>query len=94
MKKMVNKFDETKYIARHLIKNKPAREGLTKIDEDLPSYYNSINVFYGRQGQGKTYSAVVEIANITKANDKTCLMLYVTKEGLVCDTFESLKEIY
>jgi hypothetical protein len=91
---MMNKFDETKRLARCLIKNKPAREGLTKIDEDLPSYYNSINVFCGRQGQGKTYSAVVEIANITKANDKTCLVIYVTKEGMPCDdTFEHLKEL-
>jgi hypothetical protein len=92
---MMNRFDQIKYVAQRLAEHKPtSREGLTKIDKDLPSYYNSINVFCGRQGQGKTFSAVVEIASITHASDKTCLVLYVTKEGLVCDdTFEVLKPL-
>jgi hypothetical protein len=71
-----------------------SRESLVKIDPRLHTYYNSINVLCGRQGLGKTFTAVKEIAKITNANKRTCLVVYVTKEGNKCDdTMESLKHL-
>jgi hypothetical protein len=73
---------------------KVAREGLVKIDSRLHTYYNSINVLCGRQGLGKTFTAVKEIAKITHANNRTCLVVYITKDGTKCDdTMESLKHL-
>jgi hypothetical protein len=75
-------------------RGKVARESLVKIDPRIHTYYNSINVLCGRQGLGKTFTAVKEIAKITTANKRTCLVVYVTKEGNKCDdTMESLKHL-
>jgi hypothetical protein len=89
--------DDIDELAREAIENNShqlARERLCKIDPRIHTYYNSINVFVGRQGQGKTYSAIKEIAKVTRANKRTCLVVYVTKEGNKCDdTMESLKHL-
>jgi hypothetical protein len=70
------------------------REGLRPIHKKINCWYNSLNVFVGRQGTGKTYSAMTEIAKIAKASPETCQVLYITKDGTKCDeTVEALKEI-
>jgi hypothetical protein len=89
-------IDEIDDLAEEAIQNFPqlSRESLSRIDPRIHSYYNSINVFCGKQGQGKTYSAVKEIAKITNVNDRTCLVVYVSRDGIVCDdTFEALKHL-
>jgi hypothetical protein len=70
-----------------------ARESLVKVSPRLHTYYNSINVFCGRQGQGKTFSAVKEIAKVSLI-PRTILVLYVTKDGTKCDdTMETLQHL-
>jgi hypothetical protein len=87
-------LDDIDMLAEIAITNKSERENIMKIDPRIMSYYNTINVFVGKQGQGKTFSAVKEIAKITNANNTTCLVVYITREGTKCDdTFESLKHL-
>jgi hypothetical protein len=75
-------------------KGRLAREQMSKIDPRLHTYYNSVNILCGRQGQGKTYTAIKEIAKITHANLRTCLVVYITKEVTATDdTMESLKHL-
>jgi hypothetical protein len=70
------------------------REGLRPIHKDINCWYNSLNVFVGRQGSGKTFSAMKEIAKIAKGSPETCQVLYITKDGAKCDeTVEALKHI-
>jgi hypothetical protein len=70
------------------------REGLRAIHPAVHAYYNSINLFVGRQGTGKTHTAMNEIAKISRVSPQTCLIVYVTKSGEACDdTVEKLKDL-
>jgi hypothetical protein len=93
-KSISDKVDE---LAAQAIKNQKSailREGLRPIHPDIKCWYNSLNVFVGRQGTGKTYSAMKEIAKIAMVSKETCQVLYITKDGTKCDqTVEALKGI-
>jgi hypothetical protein len=88
--------DDIPELARTLIREKEGtlqREGLRQIHPSIHAYYNSINLFVGRQGTGKTHSAMTEIGKICCASPQTCMVVYVTKEGDKCDdTVEALKD--
>jgi hypothetical protein len=57
-------------------------------------YYNSVNIFVGRQGSGKTFTCLKEIAKISNESYNTHLLVYITKTGDKCDkTFEALKQL-
>jgi Cdc6-like AAA superfamily ATPase len=57
-------------------------------------YYNSVNIFVGRQGSGKTFTCLKEIAKISSESENTHLLIYITKNGDRCDkTFEALKQL-
>jgi hypothetical protein len=57
-------------------------------------YYNSVNIFVGRQGSGKTFTCLKEIAKISNESENTHLLIYITKTGGQCDkTFEALKQL-
>jgi hypothetical protein len=67
-------------------------EAVEKIGEDINCYYNSVNVFVGRQGAGKGVQALTEIIKISKVSPITHLLIYVSKYGTESDkTFESMK---
>ena len=69
-------------------------ESLSKIHDDINCYYNSVNVFVGRQGSGKTVQALTEIIKISKVDKTAHMLLYVTKYGTESDkTFESMKHL-
>ena len=69
-------------------------ESLSKIHPDINCYYNSVNVFVGRQGAGKGVQALTEIIKISKVSPTTHLLLYVSKYGTESDkTFESMKHL-
>ena len=69
-------------------------ESLSKIHPEINCYYNSVNVFVGRQGAGKGVQALTEIIKISKVSPTTHLLLYVSKYGTESDkTFESMKHL-
>ena len=67
---------------------------IRKIHRDINIYYNSVNIFVGKQGSGKTLSAIEEIIKISKIQNAAHLLIYVSKSGDKKDvTFESLREL-
>ena len=69
-------------------------ESLSKIHPEINCYYNSVNVFVGRQGAGKGVQALTEIIKISKVSPITHLLIYVSKYGTESDkTFESMKHL-
>ena len=69
-------------------------EALAKIHDEINCYYNSVNVFVGRQGAGKGFQALTEIIKISRVSPITHLLIYVSKYGTQSDkTFESLKHL-
>ena len=69
-------------------------ETISKIHEEINCYYNSVNVFVGRQSSGKGYQALTEIIKISRVSPITHLLIYVSKYGTETDKiFESLKHL-
>jgi len=69
-------------------------EAVEKIGEDINCYYNSVNVFVGRQSAAKGVQALTEIIKISKVSPITHLLIYVSKYGTESDkTFESMKHL-
>ena len=67
---------------------------IRKIHKDINIYYNSVNIFVGKQGSGKTLSAIEEIIKIASIPNAAHLLIYVSKTGEQKDvTFESLREL-
>ena len=85
--------------------NSTATESISKIGPEINCYYNSVNVFVGRQGSGKTLQAITEIIKISRTSSitgayssqpavRTHLLIYVSKYGTQSDkTFESMKHL-
>jgi uncharacterized protein YdhG (YjbR/CyaY superfamily) len=70
------------------------REAIRKIHPALNTYYNSINILVGRQNSGKTYTVLKELIKIAYVDDKTHLLVYVTKDGVPNDaTFSTLEHL-
>ena len=75
-------------------KSQIANALIKKIHRDINIYYNSVNIFVGKQGSGKTLSAVEEIIKISHVPNAAHLLVYVSKTGDKKDvTFESLREL-
>ena len=83
-------------VAKCLKKNKSkiADALIKKIHPDINIYNNSVNIFVGKQGSGKTLSAIEEIIKISHIPNAAHLLIYVSKTGEQKDvTFESLREL-
>jgi len=91
----MNSFDTLYDEINEAINNDSIKtEALTKIHPEINCYYNSVNVFVGRQGAGKGYQALTEIIKISRVSPITHLLIYVSKFGTQSDkTFESLKHL-
>ena len=82
----------TECLARN--KNQVSNALIKKIHKDINIYYNSVNIFVGKQGSGKTLSAIEEIIKISSIPNAAHLLIYVSKTGEQKDvTFESLREL-
>ena len=92
---MNSQFEDLYVEINDALKNDSIKtEALTKIGPDINCYYNSVNVFVGRQGAGKGVQALTEIIKISRVSDITHLLIYVSKYGSATDrTFESLKHL-
>ena len=56
------------------------KEKLEPISDQTCIYYNSVNIFCGRQGSGKTYSGMKEIIKISHISPETHLLVVITKD--------------
>ena len=56
------------------------KKKLEPISNQTCIYYNSVNIFCGRQGSGKTYSGMKEIIKISHISPKTHLLVAITKD--------------
>ena len=75
-------------------KSKIADAMIKKIHPDINIYNNSVNIFVGKQGSGKTLTAIEEIIKISHIPNAAHLLIYVSKTGEQNDvTFESLREL-
>ena len=57
-----------------------SKERLEPISDQTPIHYNSVNIFCGKQGSGKTYSAFKEIIKISHISPETHLVIIITKD--------------
>ena len=56
------------------------KEKLEPISDQTCIYYNSVTIFCGRQGSGKTYSGMKEIIKISHISPETHLLVVITKD--------------
>ena len=75
-------------------KNNINKERLQRIHKDCHVFYNSVNVFCGRQGSGKTFSSMKEAIKISRISPETHLLIVICKDETSTDpTVESLKPL-
>ncbi|OHT13347.1 hypothetical protein TRFO_16557 [Tritrichomonas foetus] len=68
-------------------------EKIEEIDPEILTKYNSINVFLGKAGSGKSFNILQTFAKISIASPNTHLIIYITKSGRVNDkTFDLFQE--
>jgi hypothetical protein len=71
------------------------REVIQKIHPDVNTYRNSINILVGKQGLGKSYSALREIIKISFVDPTAHLLLIINSTGSSNDvTFNVLKPCF
>jgi ABC-type polar amino acid transport system ATPase subunit len=66
-------------------------EQIKPIHPDLNIYSNSINIYCGLCGSGKSTAILREVIKLTNYTNVIHLMLYVTKYGSSNDTFKTLE---
>jgi hypothetical protein len=70
------------------------RETIQKIHPELHTYQNSISILVGKQGMGKSYTALKEIIKISFVDPCTHMLIIINKDGSSNDaTYESLKSL-
>ena len=89
----IENVDELAKICINNNKNAVDNASIGRIHPNIHIYYNSVNIFVGPQGSGKTYSAMTEIIKISKVDPYAHLLVYFSKEGANTydPTVESLK---
>lgn len=77
----------------YTLKQELKEEKIAEIDPEILTKYNSINVFLGKAGSGKSFNILQTFAKISIASPNTHLIIYITKTGIVNDkTFDLFKE--
>ena len=89
----IENVDELAKICINNNKHNVDNAAIGRIHPNIHTYYNSVNIFVGPQGSGKTYSAMTEIIKISKVDPYAHLLVYFSKEGANTydPTVESLK---
>ena len=80
----------------YMDENKEAIEAefIKPIHPQLNTFYNSLNLYVGRPGSGKTYSCAKEIAKISAVAKDIHMLIYISKSGEPHDpTFEVIKNM-
>ena len=87
-------LDEMINICINNNKHNIEKEKLRLIHRDCHVLYNSVNVLCGRQGSGKTFTAMKEAIKISLVSPETHLLIIVCKNETVTDpTIETLKPL-
>ncbi len=74
-------------------KSELKQEQIREIDPEIITKYNSVNVFLGKAGSGKSFNILQTFAKISLASPNTHLIVYITKTGRPNDkTFDLLSE--
>jgi hypothetical protein len=81
---------EILHLTQHQASNS---EQIKPIHQDLNIYSNSINIYFGPCGSGKSTSILGEVIKLIHYTDVIRLMLYVTKSGSSDDTFKTLEPL-
>lgn len=69
-------------------------EFIKDIDPRLNTKYNSLNLYVGRPGSGKTFSCIKEIVKISTVAKDIHMLIYISKSGQPHDpTFEAIKQL-
>ena len=83
-------------ISKTLNKNKHLLQASRhRIIPNTNIYLNSVNIFVGRQGSGKSVQCIKEIIKISENHPETHLLIYLNKTGEETDysAFEPLKKL-
>ena len=72
-------------------KNKLNKGLINTIHPEVFLKYSSINVFLGKQGKGKTFTMFKELVKLSLINSDVHLIVIVSKDGRIDETFESIK---
>lgn len=73
-------------------KGKLTKAKISTIHPEIYLKYSSVNVLLGKQGKGKTFTVDKELVKLSLVESDVHLVVMVTKDGRVDETFESLKE--
>ena len=72
-------------------KNKLNKGLINTIHPEVFLKYSSINVFLGKQGKGKTFTMFKELVKLSLIDSDVHLIVIVSKDGRIDETFESIK---
>ena len=72
-------------------KNKLYKGLINTIHPEVFLKYSSINVFLGKQGKGKTFTMFKELVKLSLIDSDVHLIVIVSKDGRIDETFESIK---
>lgn len=84
-----NEFEDLMELQKQLVAEQAddvSNADIKPIAEGIHAYNNSVNIFVGVQGTGKTYSAMQEIIKISHAQPNAHLLVIITAFGE--DTFD------
>ena len=73
-------------------KNKLSKGLISTIHPEVFLKYSSVNVFLGKQGKGKTFTMFKELVKLSLIDSDVHLIVIVSKDGRVDETFESIKD--
>ena len=91
---MLNKIESLISMVSNANKKQIEKELIRPIYKGIPIYYNSLNIYCGNQGSGKTYSCCSDIVKICATADDFHMLIYITKSGKANDlTFETIKPL-
>ena len=91
--KMFSELEDEIRIRLHDKEDELNSELINEIDPEIPTKYNSVNVFLGRAGSGKSFNILQIFAKISKVCQRTHVILYINKTGQANDkTFSEIFE--
>ena len=73
-------------------KNKLNKGLISTIHPEVFLKYSSVNVFLGKQGKGKTFTMFKELVKLSLIDSDVHLIVILSKDGRVDETFESIKD--
>lgn len=79
--KMFSELEDEIRIRLQDRKDELQQELINEIDPEIPTKYNSVNVFLGRAGSGKSFNILQIFAKISQVCPRTHLIIYINKTG-------------